>query len=248
MLANSKKMDSISNNLANVNTNAFKKDTVVFESFPELLAKRINDSGSSLNPSGNVGNMELGSDVGEIFTYYSQGQLVNSGDKLDMALQNSDSAFFTVGMPDQQGNTKEYYTRDGAFTLDSGGRLVTKEGYPVMGENGPIFFGSDDFIIENDGTIVQNEQVVDRLRIREFTDTSALSKYGSNLVEASGAAGEREFTGTVVQGFVEQSNVNVVREMVDMITVMRAYEASQKILLAQDGTLEKAVNEVGVVR
>lgn len=247
MLANSKKMDVISNNLANVNTNAYKKDTVVFESFPELLTKRINDSADKMSASRNIGYMELGSDVGEIFTYYNQGQIVNSGKQLDAAIQGSDSAFFTVGIPDNQGNMNEYYTRDGAFAIDWTGRLVTKDGYSVMGENGPIYLEGDDFTIERDGTIVQNGQAVDRLRIREFVDTSVLSKYGSNLVSAPEGADEREFTGTVLQGAIEQSNVNIVREMVDMITVMRAYEANQKVLQAQDGTLERAVNEVGAV-
>ncbi|HHW47943.1 MAG TPA: flagellar hook-basal body protein [Clostridiaceae bacterium] len=248
MMANSKKMDIIANNLANVNTNAFKKDTVIFESFPEMLTKRINDTRSRLNPSGIVGTMELSSDVGEIFTYYNQGALTSTENRLDFAIKDSDSAFFTVQALDEEGNAGEYYTRDGAFTLDENGRLMTMAGYAVLGENGHIYLSSDDFTVERDGTIVQNGEVVDRLLIREFTDTTTLRKVGLNLVARTDETQEREFTGQVQQGFLEQSNVNVVKEMVDMINVMRAYEANQKALQAIDGTLELAVNQVGAVK
>ncbi len=248
MLVNSKKMDVISNNLANVNTNGFKRDTVVFESFPDVLTRRINDTRSNMNPSGKIGDMQLGSDVGEIFTYYKQGQLVKSGSNLDLAFQGTDSAFFTVGVPDAEGNIKEYYTRDGAFSLNAGRQLVTKEGYPVMGENGVITLSGEDFSVSPDGSVYQEGQLVDRLLIKDFGDTLALRKYGSNLITIDGDANEQIFTGTIVQGFVEQSNVNIIREMVDMISVTRSYEASQKLLQAQDGTLERAVNEVGAVR
>jgi len=248
MMANSKKMDVIANNLANVNTNGYKKDTVVFESFPEVLTKRINDSGSRLNPSGIVGTMELSSDVGEVFTYYSQGTLAETGNKLDLAIKDSDSAFFTVLATDDEGNIGEYYTRDGAFTLNENGQLMTTTGYAVLGENGLIYLTGDDFTVESDGTIVQNGEVVDRLLIREFTDTTTLRKFGLNLVERTDETQEKEFTGQVKQGYLEQSNVNIVKEMVDMITVLRAYEANQKALQAVDETLGLAVNEVGSVR
>ncbi len=248
MLANEKKMDVISNNLANVNTNGFKRDNVVLETFPEVLTYRINDNFSKTNPSGKVGKMELGSDVGEVFTYFKQGQLVQSSNNLDIAFKGTDSAFFTVGVPDANGNVKEYYTRDGSFVLNSQKQLVTKEGYPVIGANGIITLQGENFSVDDNGTIIENGQAVDRLVIRDFADTSALRKYGSNLLTVEGDPQERDFTGTVVQGYTEQSNVNVVSEMVNMIEVTRAYEANQKLLQAQDETLGKAVNEVGIVR
>lgn len=248
MLAIQKKMDIISNNLANVNTTGFKKDTMVFESFPELLTKRINDTMSVANPSGIIGGMRLGNDVGEVYTYFSQGQLSNTGSRLDMAIRDSDSAFFSVLVPDAEGNEKEYYTRDGSFILGPGNTLLTKDGYAVEGENGPIVLDDGDFSVEEDGSIVQNGEAVDKLLIKQFTDTKTLRKYGDNLLERTDQTEEEDFGGTVQQGFLEQSNVNIVREMVDMITVMRSYEANQKVLQAQDSTLEKAVNEVGSLR
>jgi flagellar basal-body rod protein FlgG len=248
MLELQKQMDVISNNLANANTTAYKKDTMVYESFPELLTKRINDTKSSLNPSGVAGNMQLGYDVSEIYTYYNQGQLMNTGNNLDAAIDGSDNAFFSVMVPDENGNMSEFYTRDGAFTLSPDGTLSTKDGYAVEGQNGPVKLSGDSFTINPDGTIVQNGQAVDKLLIKEFTDPTTLRKYGSNLVQTTDNTQEQDFSGTIKQGYLEQSNVNIVKEMVDMITVMRSYEANQKILQAQDNTLEKAVNEVGAVK
>ncbi len=251
MLANQKRMDVISNNLANAGTTAFKKDTVVLESFPELLAIRINDAAGGIRLSNRVGPMVLSSDVGEIFTYYTQGQMSQTGNIFDLALRDDRAggvSFFTVGIPGDGGQINEYYTRDGSFTLNSEGQLVTKDGFPVLGENGPIVLEEGDFSVSSDGTVIQNGVEVDRLRIRTFYDTAVIRKVGNNLALTEGAEEGEDFSGTVMQGYLEQSNVNVVREMIDMITVARAYEANQKIVQAQDGTLEKAVNEVGAVR
>lgn len=248
MMANNKKMDVISNNLANVNTNAFKKDTVIFESFPDVMTKCVQDGSDRNNSSTNIGTMELGNDIGEVFTYYNQGPLTETDNKLDFALQGSHSAFFTVQATDNQGNTTQYYTRDGSFSLNKNGQLMTSTGYEVLGEAGQIFLNGDDFIVEGDGSIVQNGVVVDRLRISQFADTTTLRKLGSNLVIRTNETQDVDFSGQVVQGFQEQSNVNIVKEMVDMITVMRAYEANQRTLQAIDGTLERAVNEIGAVR
>lgn len=248
MMANSRKMDVIANNLSNINTNGFKKDSVIFESFLELLAKRVNDYRSIANPSGMLGTMEISSDVGEIFTYYHQGQLNKTGNRLDLAISDTGNAFFTIGVAAPDGTIRELYTRDGAFTINSQNFLATKDGYLVMGQNGPIRLQDREFLVEEDGTIIQDGAVIDRLLIRSFANTSTLRKIGSNLVGRIEQTEEQPFNGRVLQEFLEQSNVNVIREMVDMVTVLRAYEANQKILQIQDGTLEKAVNEVGVVR
>lgn len=248
MLAIEKKMDIISNNIANVSTNGYKKDTLVLESFPSILTKITKDYNGTSRSTRDIGTMELGNDVGEVFTYYSQGQLTKTENNLDMSIRDSNNAFFTVSVADADGNVSEYYTRDGSFTKGSDNSLLTKEGYAVMGENGPIMLDSGDFSVGEDGTILQDDQIVDKLLIKEFINTRDLKKYGNNLVQADANAQAQEFSGTVQQGFTELSNVNIVREMVDMITVMRSYEANQKVLQAQDGTLDKAVNEVGAVR
>ena len=248
MLAIQKQMDVISNNLANVNTTAYKKDTMVYQAFPEVLTQRINDTTSTLNPSGIPGSMVLGSDVGEVYTYYNQGQLVNTSDNFDLAINGSDSAFFSVLVPDDNGNTKEYYTRDGSFALGPDNKLLTSEGYAVEGQNGPIVLKGDDFTVQPDGTIIQDGQAVDKLSVKEFTDTKTLRKFGSDLVDNTDPSAVQAFSGSVKQGYLEQSNVNIVKEMVDMITATRSYEVNQKVLQAQDDTLDKAVNQVGEVK
>lgn len=247
MLALQKKMDIVTNNMANASTSGYKKDILVLESFPALLTKIIKDYGGTPGTSRNIGTMELGNDVGEVFTNYSQGQITRTNNNLDMAIIDSNNAFFTVSMTDADGNVKEYYTRDGSFTKGSDGSLLTSDGYSVLGRDGPIKLGSGDFIVGSDGTILQNGETVDQLRMTEFADTTQLKKYGDNLVTADADADTRQFTGIIEQGSTELSNVNIIKEMVDMITVTRAYEANQKVLQAQDGTLEKAVNEVGAV-
>ncbi len=250
MIANSKKMDVITNNMANVNTAGFKKDTVVFESFPDLLTKRINDTKNTSN----IGSMSLSHDVGEVFTYFTQGQMNQTNNKMDLAISDDNGsetptpAFFTVGVRDSQsGELKEYYTKDGSFVLNSDNQLVTKDGHMVLGQNGPITLQPGDFTVNEKGNIVQNGAIIDTLKITQFSDATKLRKYGDNLIENTDGE-TTQFTGSVLQGFSEESNVNVINEMVDMITVMRAYEANQKVLQSHDSLLEKAVNEVGVVR
>ncbi len=245
MLALEKKMDVISNNMANVSTTGFKKDTVVYESFPDALYKRIYDTKSNLNPSGNVGTLQLGSDVGEIYTYFNQGQLVNTNNNTDLAITGANSAFFTVTGTDEEGNSMEYFTRDGSFVVDKDNVLRTKDGYAVAGQDGPVVIGSGDFAIDEDGSVIQNGEILDRLLIKQFDNTETLRKFGSNMLESTDDTTEQEFSGVVRQGHLEQSNVTIVKEMVNMITVTRSYEANQKIITSIDTTLDKAVNEVG---
>ncbi|MGI6085978.1 MAG: flagellar basal body rod C-terminal domain-containing protein [Acetivibrionales bacterium] len=114
-----------------------------------------------------------------------------------------------------------------------------------MGQNGPIVLDGADFTITYRGEIIQNRETVDTLRIRKFANTESLRKYGFNLLTATQESQDAEFEGTIQQGFVERSNVVSVKEMVDMITVLRAYESNQKLIQYQDSTLDKAVNEIG---
>lgn len=242
-----KKMDVISNNLANVNTNGYKRDTTVFETFDDVLTRRINDYFTPLNASGEIGDMQLSNDVGLVFTDYSQGQLIKTDNPTDLSITGSDKSFFVVEVPGESG-TEERYTRDGAFTLDASGKLVTREGYEVKGTKGPIILTSDNFNINDKGEVIQDGNVVDNLMIKTFKDTANLRKMGDNLIKVEGETEEEDFKGKVVQGSLENSNINSIREMVDMITVVKAYEANQKVLRAQDETLGRAVNDIPSLR
>jgi len=248
MITLNRKMDVVSNNLANVNTNGFKKDGVVFEEFSEVLAKRLYDNTNRpLNMPQEIGEMALFNDIAEVYTDYTQGSLENTNLNTDFAINGDDGAFFTVAVPDGEGNYREFYTRDGSFKLDDQGRLVTRSGFVVMGENGAIFLEGTEFNVNSNGEIYQNGELVDTLRIRKFENPETLRKFGMNLLAVTDETQEGAFNGTVLQGFIERSNVDAVKEMVDMITILRSYEANQKMIQYQDATLDRAVNDIGRV-
>ena len=244
MNVQAKKMDVISNDLANVNTAGYKKDTTVITSFKETLMKRINDSQHNMPNNETIGTVSLGAKVAEVYTQFSQGSLVATNELTDVAIQGD--GFFVVNTLDG-----EAYTRDGNFVVNQNGDLVTTEGYSVMGQNGAISFGEEfltsggDISIKENGDIYLNTTYIDTLDIANFEDTRALTKMNDNLY--SSTAQRSEFTGSIIQSFLESSNVNSVTAMVDMITVSRAYEANQKVLQTHDSLLSKAVNEIAEV-
>jgi len=241
------KMDIVANNMANSATTGFKKYTLSLEAFPDVTAQRINDpDGSPFTRK--LGVMTLFNNLGEVKTDFSQGTLVSSGNKTDLAFNADDRAFFTVSVLQPDGTLKEAYTRDGAFQVTSEGMLVTKNGNPVMGENGIIKVPGADFLVRADGTVETSEAVVDRLKIKVVANPGSLRKFGANLLEITPETTEGVFEGEVRQGSLEQSNVDSVRAMVEMMTVLRAYESNQKMIQYQDATLDKACNEIGRVR
>lgn len=246
MLALNKKMDVLSNNLANVSTNGYKRDTVAMEGFPALLARRLNDNTDGISGGVPVGDLSFSDDVGEVFTDYQPGNVIETDQSLDFSMKDEGNAFFCVAIPNGNEFT-EYYTRDGSFELNANGQLITLQGYFVLGEKGVIELNSDQFLLQRDGTILKDGAVVDKLLIKQFENPNTLRKNGENLLSPTDGTVEEEFSGQVLQNFLEQSNVNIVREMVDMISLMRSYEANQRIITAMDGTLDKAVNEVGRV-
>jgi flagellar basal-body rod protein FlgG len=124
---------------------------------------------------------------------------------------------------------------------------MTKEGNYVLGRDGKIALpgaGSNVRISEN-GTIFYNDREIDKLLMTDFENPESLRKVGDNLYSGTEETREKAFSGKILQGYLESSNVNTVREMVDMISVMRTYEANQKVIQTQDETLKKAVNDVG---
>lgn len=251
MLKNQKKMDVTANNLANASTTGYKKDIAIGQSFDEVLTKRINDINNGITRipeirNGTIGNMSLGSDIVEVYTDYSEGMFVKTDSNTDLSIKDGRSAFFAVNVPGPQGN-REMYTKNGSFVINNEGYLVNRDGYQVQGQNGPIRLTSDQFTVNSKGQIYQNGQLVDTLRVVQFADTTTLKKYGENLVEAPQGAQTQPFTGQVLQGYIEGSNTNTIDEMVEMITVMRSYEANQKVIKAYDDTLDKVINEVGKV-
>ena len=265
MIAQEARLDAIANNLANVDKTAYKKDLTLFKAFPDMIIRRLNDDGLGITPAGSydtmpfVGKLGTGVEVNEVYTLYEQGSLMRTENPFDVALDGK--GFFAV-----MTERGERYTRNGAFTLNKDGILVTHNGLPVLGQNGIIKLQKNNFTINERGEILVNaalsleptdmvgmtqnnwEQpvVIDKLKIVDFENIRELKKEGESLyrdTEYSGPALPAEEY-KVVQGFLEKSNVNAVREMVDMIEVQRSYEANQKAMMTHDQELGRLINEV----
>jgi len=247
MSNNEKRMEVIANNLANINTNGYKKDTAVSTTFSEVMTEVINGSEDNNQSSQkNIGKLSLGTEIDDVIISFKQGSLLKTDNPLDLAITNSDLSFFCVDVINPKSKqAQEMYTRDGGFTVNSLGQLTTKDGSIVKGEKGPIILKGGSISVNVDGTIIQDGITVDKLLIKEFVNADNLKKYGENLIIDAGNSQTNPFSGQIVQGSLENSNVNSISEMVDMISVMRSYEANQKVLQAHDNTLQKAANEVG---
>lgn len=244
MVNEQKRLDVISNNMANSNTVGYKDEKVASQAFDQVLGIKIRD-GSQAYHNQRIGKLSLGVKIGETYTDYSQGSVRQTGGTYDVAL--SGSGFFTINVTDKAGETHTRYTRDGRFMLTREGLLVDADGNPVQGENGNITINpsAKSVTISGTGLITADGEVIDTLKIADFEDYDYLKKYGDTMYEPVEGATLKDATAELLQGYTEQSNVNVVREMVDMITVTRAYEANQKVIRSYDSMLDRSVNQVG---
>jgi flagellar basal-body rod protein FlgF len=229
MLADQIRQDVIANNLANATTAGFKGDVAVGEAFPDMLVNQL-QSGAK------VGTLGLGAHISQIATNDKQGALRQTGNTYDLAVAGS--GWFSV-----QGANGPAYTRNGTFTVDAKGQLVTSDALPVLDDGGrPITVGAGKAAISPQGDVSVDGRQIAKLALTSL-DPKRLHKLGDNLY--SGTAQKGVDPGRVEQGFLEGSNVNSVKEMVDLISTMRSYEASQKAVQAQDEAIGKAVNDVG---
>lgn len=222
-----RQMDVIANNVANLGTTGFKSESMVFEEFlmpkAEWTADRPQDR-----------EMSYVHDVATIRNY-APGALVQTGGPLDVAIQGK--GWFVVNTPDG-----ERYTRNGAFELNAAGELVTNEGYQVLGESGPMIFGTEDtqVAIAGDGTVSTSAGDKGRLRVVEFDTDMALRPQGSSLfvTEASAAIMEAP---RLAQGVLEKSNVQPIIEISRMIQVNRAYQSLASTLEKTDQLRRSAI-------
>jgi len=253
LMAQTHLQDVISNNLANVNTSGYKKDRALYVPFPTVFLHRINDAkvpipgglADALVPVGQMGRgVQLRVD-GIQPTLTEEGSFVQTENNLNFAIKGN--GMFVIMAPNGM-----RYTRDGNFSINSDGMLVTQKGYPVMGQSGEIVIDGNEVHVDERGNIFVDKYEIDTFRVALFDKSTPLRKEGDNLFYTlDGSVLEEDGymeTAKVMQGYLESSNVNVVREMVDMITAFRAYEASQKAIQAQDQTLNKAVNDVGNIQ
>lgn len=244
------RLSTISNNLANVNTNGFKRDRAIFE---DLVYQNIRQAGGQTSqdtqlPSG----LMLGTGVRTVATQkmHSQGNILQTGNSLDIAVQGR--GFFQILKP----NGDQAYTRNGAFQINGDGQLVTASGYALQPQI-TIPPNASSVSIGTDGTVTASitgnpaPQQLGQIQLADFINPSGLNPVGENLfleTSASGAPvvgtpGENNM-GSLNQGALEGSNVNVVEELVNMIETQRAYEMNSKAIATADQMLQFINNQL----
>lgn len=243
MMTQMSRMDVITNNIANVDTTGFKEDDTVVQSFSEKFMKILNDPSQSLIKYDNrIGKVTFGNFISNISTNFEAGSVKQTGNHLDIAINGE--GFFTVNAKDEKGKEIEKYTRDGSFVTNADGELVTKDGYFVLGEKGNIKVPKGVVSVNEKGEIYVNDELIDKLKVVNFKNKETLRKTGENLYKTTKESTFNDFKGSLLQGYVEESNVNSVNQMVKMIQVSRAYEMNEKVIKTQDELLGKAVNEI----
>ncbi|WP_080872425.1 flagellar hook-basal body protein [Oceanobacillus timonensis] len=255
MMTQQRQQEALSNNIANANTPGYKADQTAIRAFPELLIQQsggqntIPTTQGGFNPSDSrpLGGMNTGVYVQETIPRFSQGDITESGLPTDVAIQQREvpdengAIFFAV----QNGDGDVRYTRNGNFTIDADGYLVTSQGNYVLDENGEN--------IQTNGTVdtITPEGVIPTadgdtaLGMQYVADVNTLTKEGNDLFDGDAEAVPAEAAFALQQGALEQSNVNTEQTMADMMDAYRLFESNQRVLRVYDESLGKAVTEVG---
>ncbi len=247
MEAQQMQLDTISNNLANVSTTGFKRSNVAFE---DLMYQNLRQVGSNSTEQSQLPTgLQLGTGVRVVGTarQFTQGNVQQSGNNLDVAIQGN--GFFQVTMPD--GSIA--YTRDGSFKINAQGQVVTNSGFPVA--NGiTVPADAENITISAEGAVTasvkEGGRMVNRqignIALASFINPAGLEPRGQNLFMETAASGQPNTStpglngmGTLMQGYLETSNVNVVQELVTMIQTQRAYEMNSKAIQTSDQMLQK---------
>lgn len=250
MKAQQLNVDTISNNMANVNSVSYKKSRIEFK---DLLYETM-ERGMVRDGQGKPVNLQVGHGVmpAASVKFFTTGSLASTENPYDLAIDGQ--GFFKVLGPEGE----EYYTKDGSFKISADGEnynLVTSEGYYVQGENGNVELGSEvkDVTIDSRGLIsVKREdgtiEELESLSITTFVNPAGLENIGKNLYIATENSGEAHDTqndgtgGNILQGYLEYSNVQIVEEMVNLIQAQRAYEMNSKSIQTADDMLQMANN------
>lgn len=239
------KQSTIANNMANANTTGYKTEDLAIKSFDEVLIQNKDKLVGNNNVTQKLGKISLGAEIDTVITKFTQGDLKKTESNTDFAINGR--GFFVV----QSGN-QQVFTRDGGFMIDNSGYLVTTTGDRVLGLNNnsgevePIYIGrSNDFYIDDNNQLFIDGVSTQTLLTADFEDYSTLAKVGDNYYSGDNAIYNANVS--VAQNYLESSNVDITGEMVNMMTVMRNFESTQKVLTMIDESLGIAASKVGKV-
>lgn len=238
MLSGLLRHETIVHNLANVRTIGYKADRATLTDFPSLLLTRINAG----EPGPEIGRAGTGVSLAALTTDLSNGPMKLTSNQFDFAVAGE--GFFRVQTPDGV-----RYTRDGRFHRDIDGRLITGEGYLVLGANGSITLPEGELTATPNGQLFVNDTLVEQLSLARFDDPANLIKDGDTTFTTRGqepqlmAATETH----VYQGYLEDSNVDTSQAVTEMMSVLRAYQASQRLVQFQDQINGQTVSDLGRV-
>lgn len=246
MVAEQNRLDVISSNLANSATVGYKRESIVNQSFADELTIKIRD-GSEAYLNRAVGTMSLGTKTGEVYTHFTQGPLRETSAPYDLAIQGE--GFFQVRVTNKEGEDTILYTRNGNFKMTQDGYIVDTEGNHLQSDSGDLVVPTNvsEIAIDEMGYVLANGMAIDHISLVDVTDKDYLLRCRDCYYETVEGAELVQGTGLIEQGYTEQSNVNVVSEMVHMIAVTRAYEAGQKMIQTEDDLMQKLANDVGRV-
>ena len=266
MIAQQRRTELLTNNISNARTPGFKEDQSTIRSFPDMLMSRINstniptENGLNHMYANPTGGINAGIYMQETLANYTQGQLLETELATDIALingqmpVNADGVEGTVMFRLQHSGGGEAYTRNGNFTVDAQGYLVSAQGLYVLNDNGQrMQVNNDDFTLNAEGMIMSGDTQVGRVGVAYAANPEVLMKQDNGLFRLDGggnlptAYGVQGVAFGTQQKYIESSNVDTGRAMTELMTAYRAFEANQKVLQAYDRSMEKAVNEIGKV-
>jgi flagellar basal-body rod protein FlgG len=237
------RLDVVTNNLAHVESKGYKREQVVNSTFANMLISMQSPYKKGL---ASVGTSGMGTAVATVSIDTNQGRLNETGEYTDLALVGDGFYVFQV---QTAAGTKELYSRDSSFHVDSDGFLVNSRGDRLLSESGPIEVKDQKFSVTLDGKLQVEGGAEYQLQVVEFGNIQALKKEGEKYFLPTAGAQIRDAEATEIrQGLIEESNVDVTDEMTNMIQALRSYQAGQKLMQAHDEMLDKAINQVGTLR
>jgi len=260
MVAQQRRQEMLTNNLSNIETPGYKSDQGSLRTFPTMLINAMGKDNSRFGRSNHLGELATGVYMQELTPNFRQGDIKETGNNTDFALlqglvptdeESGQEGMLVFETLNNDGELR--YTRNGNFTIDGQGFLTSSKGHYILGDNGePINVQNENIRVTSDGQIFSNEEeLLGQISVTVIADPAQLVKEGEGFLRYDGendvvtALGNGEVTYQIQQGFVERSNVDASQTMTEMMTVLRSFEANQKVLQAYDQSMERAVNDVG---